>query len=85
MYTAQSKEALVKTTAAEINLEKYIVNASKKEKKENWLKEWRKKHYMDNLWGKQNATMKVKSGMVEERRAERGDQKSPFRCTRRSY
>ena len=44
MYTAQSKEALVKTTAAEINLEKYIVNASKKEKKENWLKEWRKKH-----------------------------------------
>ena len=40
----QSKEALVKTTAAELNLEKYIVNTSKKEKKESWLKEWGKKH-----------------------------------------
>ena len=38
-YAAQSKEALVKTAASEISLEKYIVNVSKKEKKENRLKE----------------------------------------------
>ena len=42
-YTTQSKEALVKTAAAEHNLEKYIVNVSKKEKKENQLKEWKQK------------------------------------------
>ena len=34
-YAAQSKQALVKTAAAELNLEKYIVNVSRKEKKEN--------------------------------------------------
>ena len=42
-YATHSKEALVKTAAAELNLEKYIVN-------------------VENLLGKQNATMKVKSG-----------------------
>ena len=30
-YATQSKEALVKTVTAELNLEKYIVNVSKKE------------------------------------------------------
>ena len=38
-YAVQSKEALVKTSAAELNFEKYIVSVSKKEKKENRLKE----------------------------------------------
>ena len=42
-YAAQSKEALVKNAAAELNLKKYIVNVSKKEKKENQLKEWKQK------------------------------------------
>ena len=37
------KEALVKTAAAELNLEKYIVSVSKKEKKENRWKEWKQK------------------------------------------
>ena len=40
-YAAQSKETLVKNAAAELNLKKYIVNVSKKEKKENQLKEWK--------------------------------------------
>ena len=39
----QKKEALVKTVAAEFNLKKYIVTVSKKEKKENRLKEWKQK------------------------------------------
>ena len=34
-HAAQSKEVLVKTAIAELNLEKCIVNVSKKEKKEN--------------------------------------------------
>ena len=34
-YATQSKEALATTAAADLNLEKYIVNVSKKEKKEN--------------------------------------------------
>ena len=38
-----SKEALVRTAAAELNLEKYMVNVSKKGKKENRLKEWEEK------------------------------------------
>ena len=38
-----SKEALVRTAAAELNLEKYMVNVSKKGKKENRLKEWGEK------------------------------------------
>ena len=42
-YAAQSKEALVKTLAAELNFEKYIVSVSKKEKKENRLKELKQK------------------------------------------
>ena len=42
-YAAQSKEALVKTATAELNLEKCIVNVRKKEKKENRLKEWKQK------------------------------------------
>ena len=36
-------KTLVKTTATELNLEKYIVNMSKKEKKENQLNEWKEK------------------------------------------
>ena len=36
-------KTLVKTTATELNLEKYIVNVSKKEKKENRLNEWKEK------------------------------------------
>ena len=35
------KEVLVQITSAELNLEKYIVNVSKKENKENRLKEWK--------------------------------------------
>ena len=42
-YAARSKKALVKNAAAELNLKKYIVNVSKKEKKENQLKEWNQK------------------------------------------
>ena len=42
-YATQSKEALVKTAVAELNLEKYIVSMSKKEKKENRLKGWKQK------------------------------------------
>ena len=42
-YTTQSKEALVKTAAAELNLEKYIANVSKKDKKKHRLKEWKEK------------------------------------------
>ena len=42
-YAVQSKEALVKTSAAELNFEKYIVSVSKKEKKENRLKELKQK------------------------------------------
>ena len=42
-YAAQSKEILVKTTATELNLEKYTVNVSKKKKKENRLNEWKEK------------------------------------------
>ena len=42
-YATHSKEALVKTAAAELNLAKYIVNVSKKEKKENRLKKWNQK------------------------------------------
>ena len=38
-YATQTKEALVKTAAGELNLEKHIVSVSKKEKKENRLKE----------------------------------------------
>ena len=38
-YAPQNKETLFKTAAAKFNLEKYIVNVSKKEKKENRLKE----------------------------------------------
>ena len=34
-YVTQCKEALFKTAAAELNLEKYIVNVSRKEKKAN--------------------------------------------------
>ena len=34
-YATQSKETLVKTAATEFNLQKYIANVSKKEKKEN--------------------------------------------------
>ena len=41
-YATQSKEALVKIAAAELNLEKNTVNVSKKEK-ENRLKEWKEK------------------------------------------
>ena len=40
-HAAQNKEALVKTAVAELNSEKCIVNVSKKEKKENRLKEWK--------------------------------------------
>ena len=42
-HATQIKKALTKTATAEINLEKYIVNANKKEKKENRLKEWKQK------------------------------------------
>ena len=42
-YAPQNKETLVKTAAAKFNLKKYIVNVSKKEKKENRLKEWKGK------------------------------------------
>ena len=34
-YATQSNEALVKTAAVELNLEKHIAHVSKKEKKEN--------------------------------------------------
>ena len=37
------KEVLVQITSAELNLEKYIVNVSKKENKENRLKEWKER------------------------------------------
>ena len=56
-YVAQSKEALVKTAAADHYLEKYIANVSKKEKKTDW-KSGSKKHYMDNMGGKQIAQWK---------------------------
>ena len=42
-YAVQSKEVRVKTAAVELSLEKYIFNASKKEKKENQLKNWKEK------------------------------------------
>ena len=42
-YSTRSKAALVKTAAAKLNLENNIVNISKTEKKENQLKEWKKK------------------------------------------
>ena len=41
-YATQSKETIVKTESAELNLEKYLANVSKKENKENRLK-WQKK------------------------------------------
>ena len=34
-YATQSKETIVKTESAELNLEKYLANVSKKENKEN--------------------------------------------------
>ena len=37
------KEVLVQITSAELNLEKYIVNVSKKENKENRLREWKER------------------------------------------
>ena len=40
-YVTQCKEALFKTAAAELNLEKYIVNVSSTKKKESWSKEWK--------------------------------------------
>ena len=42
-YATQSKETIVKTESAELNLEKYLANVSKKEKKENRLKQQKKK------------------------------------------
>ena len=42
-YTQFMGKTLVKTTATELNLEKYIVNVIKKEKKENRLNEWKEK------------------------------------------
>ena len=48
-YATQKNEALVKTVAAELNLEKYIVTVSKKEKKENRLKEWKQKALHGNI------------------------------------
>ena len=56
-YATQSKEALLKTEPSELSLIKYIVNVSKKKKKAV-EKSGRKRNYMDNLLGKQNATMK---------------------------
>ena len=57
-YTPQIKEDLVKIAAAELTLERYIVNVTKKKMKKNRLK----KCYMDNFQEKQNFTMKVRSG-----------------------
>ena len=42
-YATEIKEVLVQITTAEFNLEKYIVNVSKKENKENRLKEWKER------------------------------------------
>ena len=42
-YSTQSKQALVKTAADELNLKKSTVSVSKKEKKKNRLKEWKQK------------------------------------------
>ena len=42
-YVTQSKEVLVTAAGAELSLERYIANVSKKEKKENQLKKWKKK------------------------------------------
>ena len=47
-YATEIKEVLVQITTAELNLEKYIVNVSKKENKENRMKEWKEKRYIDN-------------------------------------
>ena len=42
-YATEIKEVLVQITTAEFNLEKYIVNVSKKENKENRLREWKER------------------------------------------
>ena len=42
-YATEIKEVLVQITTAEFNLEKYIVNVSKKENKGNRLREWKER------------------------------------------
>ena len=61
-YAAQSKEALDKIAAAELNLEITLSLWTRKKTREIYWKSGWEKHYMVNLWEKQNATMKVKSG-----------------------
>ena len=72
-YAAQSKEALIKTAAADLNLEKHIVNVSKKEKKENRLEEWKQKALHGQFVRETECHNESKKmGMVQERRAEKG-------------